>query len=455
MRRDFVVTVSDLWSTRPGISFCLRGRLVLPERNTAWAPLVAVLLIALVLGWAALVASMSPGGADAVAAPVVFTLVTLLALGAAVFRDSGALPIHISTLVVPDCEPREHARSEPAPLALSADGVEVKFCLTCRVWRLPGARHCSVCGHCVAGYDHHCDAIARCVGEGNLQAFTLLVVSSTVAAIAFTVQGASALLVGTTGCAVPTVSYMAANGPLSQRITAILGLTLCSIGGTIFTATCLFFWRSRLGRLGNTLLITGFALLLISLIIAVPRCSVLIPAFLSLVIGVLAAANFFGIAAGHAMSLATRAHVEARTANASLLNSATAPAEASATTAHWQATVYRCLIAIGHALITSPPPSRVDFSADASSIKNAIESARKSLYRAADSGESLTSGNVSWRGGPCVQAAMEASLVQSSRLADVEAYAKAAALCHVKGVLAGDETWPDGLCPAAYQDEKP
>ena len=142
--RDYV-TVSDLWrSSRPGISFCLRGRLVLPERNTAWAPVVALLMIAFILGWAALVASMSPGGADAVAAPVVSTLVTLLALGTVVFRDSGALPIHISTLVVPDCGPREHARSEPAPLAFSADGVEVKFCLTCRVWRLPGARHCSV-----------------------------------------------------------------------------------------------------------------------------------------------------------------------------------------------------------------------------------------------------------------------------------------------------------------------
>lgn len=450
------VTVSDLWrNSRPGINFCLRGRLVLPERNTAWAPVVALLLIVLILGWAALVASMSPGGADAVAAPVVSTLVTLLALGTVVFRDSGALPVHISTLVVPDCGPREHARSEPAPLAISADGAEVKFCLTCRVWRLPGARHCSVCGHCVAGYDHHCDAIARCVGEGNLQAFTLLVVGSTVAAIAFAVQGASALLVGTAGCAVPTVTYMVSNGPLSQRVTAIFGLTLCSIGGTIFTATCLFFWRSRLGRLGNTLLVTGFVLLLVSLIIAVPRCNVLIPAFLSLVIGVLAAANFFGIAAGHAMSLATRAHVEARTASASLLQSPSALAEASVSTARWQATVYRCLVAIGHALITSPPPSRVDFSADASSIQNAIESARKSLYRAADSGESLTSGNVSWRGGPCVQAAMEASLVQSSRLADVEAYAKAAASCHVKGVLVGDETWPDGLNPAAHQEAKP
>ena len=56
-------------------------------------------------------------------------------------------------------------------------------CVTCNIFRPPGASHCRICDNCVLGFDHHCYYISNCVGKRNHKFFYCFLFFGTISGI--------------------------------------------------------------------------------------------------------------------------------------------------------------------------------------------------------------------------------------------------------------------------------
>lgn len=160
------------------------------ERKSAALYLAALLFSA---GLWALTAALFPLSPIFIGVGAALQCLSIASYARVLVSDPGVLPKHVTAVGFPAVPGTaafatpEHARlgepvlvdvslcvrrggGAPAPASPAAPCM-AKFCVTCRIWRPPGAHHCSTCGVCVLGFDHHCGVVGKCVGAGNLRAF--------------------------------------------------------------------------------------------------------------------------------------------------------------------------------------------------------------------------------------------------------------------------------------------
>ena len=104
----------------------------------------------------------------------------------------------------------------------------IKFCSSCALWRPLCASHCSMCGVCVRGFDHHCGVLANCVGEANHRFFLLLLVTGAVAGVLVFIQSVFTL------SAMPEGEWRSSAWPYV--------LVFCSLSGAHAFGMVIFAW---------------------------------------------------------------------------------------------------------------------------------------------------------------------------------------------------------------------
>ena len=82
-------------------------------------------------------------------------------------KDPGILPKQFSTIFL-----RKKLKRKSM---IRGHLFDIKYCLTCDVFRPPRTSHCKKCDNCVQRFDHHCDWIGTCVGKRNYKYFYLLI----------------------------------------------------------------------------------------------------------------------------------------------------------------------------------------------------------------------------------------------------------------------------------------
>jgi len=91
------------------------------------------------------------------------------------YRDPGIIPRR----TLPPEKQQSENKSGLKTVSVNQVEIQMRWCVTCKIFRPPRCTHCATCDVCVERFDHHCHWLGNCVGQRNYHTFFFFVLCIT------------------------------------------------------------------------------------------------------------------------------------------------------------------------------------------------------------------------------------------------------------------------------------
>mmetsp|Transcript_28387 Transcript_28387/g.64293 ORF Transcript_28387/g.64293 Transcript_28387/m.64293 type:complete len:347 (-) Transcript_28387:483-1523(-) len=164
----------EAWPSRN--RFCCGGRIMCGPAEDVFLTCgvwLSILLPSLLFFWQACPALLRDVGPFLPTAGAILFGTTVCLFCLTSYTDPGVIPRRAPS----SADPPAGKQTRMVWIPSLEREVQLRWCVTCKLWRPPRSSHCSSCDNCVLAFDHHCPFVGNCIGLRNYGWFSSFLLS--------------------------------------------------------------------------------------------------------------------------------------------------------------------------------------------------------------------------------------------------------------------------------------